>query len=422
MASLKKRKNSKYWWAQFYVPDADGRLIQIRKSTKQTSKKKAIVVAIELERTARGVIEAGSDKARLAKAVFAEAVAELEREAFNSLSARKHFAKLLAIATNEEMTIYSVESWSMEWLRRKFTKTGSASQKRYKGHIESFLSWLGPSRRTKPLESVTSQQVREWSEGLAAEGRSGKTVLGYAKDIGAVFRAAIGEALITYNPCSSVIADLDRSDGQSRKPFSLEEVGALVTHAPNDEWRGLILVAAFTGLRLGDAARLTWSFINLDKKLITLIPSKTKRKKREIKIPLQSDLYRFLKNFKAADRSENAPVFQTLSRMPVQSQSGLSATFVSLMKQANVSRGEPSRVIKEGETKGKGRITWERGFHSFRHTFTTWLRNAGVSEEDRMALTGHSTRESHSIYSHKDEAVLKRAIDQLPILHPKSSK
>jgi integrase len=63
---------------------------------------------------------------------------------------------------------------------------------------------------------------------------------------------------------------------------------------------------------------------------------------------------------------------------------------------------------------GKGRITYERGFHSFRHTFTAWLRKAGVSEEDRMALTGHSTRESHGIYSHEDEEALKNAIAKLP--------
>jgi integrase len=76
-------------------------------------------------------------------------------------------------------------------------------------------------------------------------------------------------------------------------------------------------------------------------------------------------------------------------------------------------------VLKEGQDKGKGRITWERGFHSLRHTFTSWLRNAGVSEEDRMALTGHSTRESHQIYSHADEKAGQAAIAKLPSLNSK---
>jgi integrase len=76
----------------------------------------------------------------------------------------------------------------------------------------------------------------------------------------------------------------------------------------------------------------------------------------------------------------------------------------------------------EGQEAGVGRITYERGFHSLRHTFTTWLRNAGVSEEDRMTLTGHSTRESHSIYSHADERAGRDAIAKLPSLNPATSK
>jgi hypothetical protein len=45
-----------------------------------------------------------------------------------------------------------------------------------------------------------------------------------------------------------------------------------------------------------------------------------------------------------------------------------------------------------------------------------------VSEEDRMALTGHSTRDSHAIYSHADEKAGRDAIDKLPSLNPKKSK
>ena len=96
------------------------------------------------------------------------------------------------------------------------------------------------------------------------------------------------------------------------------------------------------------------------------------------------------------------------------SRSGLSQTFNKIMAASGVSRGKPSRSIKEGENIGKGRINYERGFHSLRHTFTTWLRSAGVSEEDRMALTGHSTRESHQTYSHTDETSLHDAISKLP--------
>lgn len=75
----------------------------------------------------------------------------------------------------------------------------------------------------------------------------------------------------------------------------MAQVIALLAAAPTAEWRGLILIAAFTGLRMTDAARLRWDTVDLDQGLITLIPRKTKRKKREVRIPIQADLLLFLK-------------------------------------------------------------------------------------------------------------------------------
>lgn len=417
MASLRKRKGSNVWQAQYYVPDSEtGSLKQVRKSTGQTNKKLAMAAAIEMERSALGTIKSGTDASRLAKAVLAEAVSEIERETFTGLSARKHLAKLLSIATGEELKSYTLETWAAEWLRRKARDSSKATMARYKGHIDAFLDWLGGERRKKPLESVTPQHVREWRDSLQDAGRAGKTVLSYVKDLGAVYRAAIREGLVAFNPCSTAISDVETSDSIDRKPFSGQEVAALLKAAPTEEWRGLILVAAFTGLRLGDAARLSWASVDLEAKRITLVPSKTKKKKREVRIPIQSDLLTFFEAVTVDDDAPDAPVFPVLAKTPVNTTTGLSATFVKIMAAAGVDRGKPSRVLEEGQTAGKGRITYERGFHSLRHTFTTWLRTAGVSEEDRMALTGHSTRESHQIYSHADEGALRDAVAKLPRL------
>ena len=422
MASLRKQKKSLVWYAQFYVQDAEnGGLRQVRKSTGETNKAKAKARAVELERAGRGTIEAGSDKSRQAKAIIAEVLTEIEQEKFTVASARKHISRLVNIATDEELTSYTLETWFAEWLRRKSRDSSKATMARYKSHADAFLAWLGVDRRKKPLESVTPQHVREWRESLQDAGRAGKTVLSYVKDLGAIYRAAMREGIVSFNPCGTAIADTDTGDSQERKPFTLAEVRKLVKAAPSEEWRGMILVAAFTGLRLGDAARLSWEAVDLDAKKITLIPSKTKRKKREVHIPIHPDLLAYLLAAPVADDSPAASVFPKLAKTPVNGQAGLSDTFTGIMSAAGVDRGKPSRVLEEGQDKGKGRITWEKGFHSLRHTFTSWLRNAGVSEEDRMALTGHSTRESHQIYSHADEKAGQAAIAKLPSLNKSNS-
>jgi integrase len=418
MASIYKRPGTAKWQAQFYVKDpATGDLVKVRKSTRQTNRKKALALAIELERNAQGVIQAGTDRAQRAKSVFAEALASIDMETFTAPAARKYLAKLLNIATGEELASFTIQSWSEEWLRRKERGSVKSTMSRYKSHIEAFLKWIGDGRRSKPLESVTAQDARLWCESLQDQGLAGKTVVSYLKDMGSVYRAAIREGLITFNPFTA-LETIDTSDSMERQPFSLLEVARLLKHAPTEEWRGLTLVAAFTGLRLSDAVGLDWQTVNIESGTIKLTPSKTRKKKRVVFIPIQNDLLAYLRKSAKGKAKSAGPVFPKLAKIAVGAREGLSQTFNQILADAEVSRGKPSREVAEGQSIGRGRIIYERGFHSLRHTFTTWLRTAGVSEEDRMALTGHSTRESHQIYSHTDEDVLRAAIAKLPTLDP----
>jgi integrase len=416
MASIYKRTECNTWQAQFYVVDPQsGEAQKVRRSTGSRNKKRAQEIADELERGAQSVMKAGSEQAQRAKALLAEAVAEIERETFTAPTARRYLSKLLQLATGEDLQEFTVESWTAEWIRRKARTSSVATMKRYRHNTQCFTKWLGAGRAGKPLESITALDARRWRESLQDTGRTGKTVLSYTKDVSATFRAAIREGLISHNPFAGLEA-VDTSDSHERKPFTGEEVGDLLAAAPSEEWRGLILTAAFTGLRLGDAACLSWDAVDLQAKRISLIPAKTKKKKREVRIPIQPDLLAYLLAAPVAQDSPTAPVFPTLAKKKPNGRGGLSEQFVALMAAAGVDRGKPSRQIEEGAERGAGRVTWERGFHSLRHTFTSWLRNAGVSEEDRMALTGHSTRDSHAIYSHADEAALRKAISKLPTL------
>jgi integrase len=82
-----------------------------------------------------------------------------------------------------------------------------------------------------------------------------------------------------------------------------------------------------------------------------------------------------------------------------------------LMEQAHIERG----VIRERTTYG-GRSVSALSFHSLRHSFSSILANAGVSEERRMALTGHKSRDMHQHYSHHELEQLQKAVALLPSL------
>jgi integrase len=65
-----------------------------------------------------------------------------------------------------------------------------------------------------------------------------------------------------------------------------------------------------------------------------------------------------------------------------------------------------ARAKIEGEVARKGnrqrRTVRTLTFHSLRHSFSSTMANAGVAEEVRMKLAGHSTREVDAKYTHHE--------------------
>ena len=89
-------------------------------------------------------------------------------------------------------------------------------------------------------------------------------------------------------------------------------------------------------------------------------------------------------------------------------QHGLSEGFKRIARRAGVD-------LKETEGKGVRKFN-RRTFHSLRHSFNSVLANAGVSEELRMKLTGHTTRSSHATYTHLELEGLKQAVGSIPLM------
>lgn len=73
---------------------------------------------------------------------------------------------------------------------------------------------------------------------------------------------------------------------------------------------------------------------------------------------------------------------------------------------------------KADPEKGKGRSAKreqnEVSFHSLRHTATTLLKSAGVSDAVAMEFVGHDSKSVSRQYTHIDTATLKQAAAKLP--------
>jgi integrase len=69
--------------------------------------------------------------------------------------------------------------------------------------------------------------------------------------------------------------------------------------------------------------------------------------------------------------------------------------------------------------KAKGGRTAKRetndiSFHALRHTATSLLKNAGVSDSVVMDMIGHNSSAMSAIYTHIDSGAKRRAMDAMP--------
>src|SRR5262249_20399517 len=107
-----------------------------------------------------------------------------------------------------------------------------------------------------------------------------------------------------------------------------------------------------------------------------------------------------------APKSDDEFLFPTLAQ---RNASTLSNAFRKIMDETGIEHHEVRKRISEG-----GRSVSALSFHSLRHSFATTLANAGIPEELRMLLTGHTTREIHQHYTRHDLERLRDAVGVLP--------
>lgn len=419
MASVYKRNGSSVWQASFLVPSPDGGPPrQIRRSTGKRSEREAKAVASEFEREALKEAGLTDERCRKIQAILVRSGEDAAKMTLNAAKARRYLAEILTISTGEDMPAFTVRTWVEEWMARKLPNVAPATKVRYKNSLKIFIEWLG-SNADRPLENVTISNAHQFREFLEAGGRSVRTCQFYLADVGSVFRAGVREGLITHNPVSAVEARSGTPEVQ-RKPFTIEEVKALLSASSSQEWKGVILLGAFAGLRLGDASTLQWEAVNLPEGIITIIPAKTKRKGRVLTIPMHPEIRAFLAKHSSKDKDDNlGAVFPALANTSVSGRNGLSRMFKNIMGSAEVEQNvtDSRKAAAKANTGTKRRHTLpERSFHSLRHTFTSWLANADVAPELRMKLTGHTTADVHAGYTHHELATLSDAVTKLPKL------
>ena len=281
MASIFRRTRSPFWFCSYR--SGDGRWL--KKSTKQTDRRKAMEFCHKLE---------DAERAALARTL-------------TTAQARKLFNEVLERVGDEPLDNFTVEGWLWEWVATKRAARGQKTGERYEKPIKDFLAHLG-SRANLPLRAVTPKDVRSFRDAERALGKSPVTANMAHKTVAAALGAAVRMGYIATNPALAVDRLSTHEERAQKETFTPEEIAKLLQAAPSNDWRGVILLGAFAGMRLGDALRLKWGNVDLQCGAITFTPSKTARLGKKLALPIHPEIEAFLLKHPAGASDDGSAV------------------------------------------------------------------------------------------------------------------
>src|SRR5712692_5664895 len=235
-------------------------------------------------------------------------------------------------------------------------------------HIDR-LKVLLPYWNETAIGRITKAQARNYRRDRHAAKQVSETTVN--RDLEALRHIlfwAVDEGLPTINPLSRV--QMVRERRKPRLVVSLEEERKLLA-AAGPHLRLSIITARDTGMRRGEIRGERWEHVDFTRRLLYVTKSKTPGGEAR-EIPLTQRLFDLLEEQRQAE--------------------GLIFTF----------KGRPIHKIKTAWKAAIRRagIRYFR-FHDLRHTFNTRLMEAGVVQDVRMVLMGHSPgQEVNSLYTH----------------------
>ncbi len=328
--------------------------------------------------------------------------------------ARELVGEVLQRTSGEPLSYFTAEQWFRHWVEAKKSAKADKTGERYEQIVDEFVAALN-GRAKLNISALTPKDILDFRNRRVGKGLAPSTVNLDITILKGGFNAAKKQGYISANPCDSLdpVPDDVAKEQSEKATFAPEHIRMLIKAAVSvdstgkrvfkagEQWRGLILVGYYVGARLQDGANLRWESVDLPARLIKYTARKTRER---VVVPIHPELESYFLSLSAPDR-DKAFVFPKLAGRGT---SGLSRTFGRIMARAKIS----GRIARE--RRKHGRTVRTLTFHSLRHSFNSAMANAGVSQEVRQKLTGHTSAEMNKVYTHHEVEPLREAIGRIP--------
>jgi integrase len=143
----------------------------------------------------------------------------------------------------------TLQEWSTTWLA-EVTHLRASSLARAASAVRSQLV---PAFGDRPLDQITTAEVRRWVARLVGRGLAPATVTRCLRVLGSCLQVAADDGLIPANPARGIRPP--QSPRNEQRYLNAAEVARLAD-AIHSNYRGLIYLAAYGGLRIGELAGL----------------------------------------------------------------------------------------------------------------------------------------------------------------------
>jgi len=356
------------------------------RSTKKTGRREAEKVAREIEEAYDKMREGVATEKILLKAIRSAA-----------LDSGLGDIKVLSIKETFETYLES----------KKSTKRASSTISKYTSVIKSLLDFLGKEKASQSINTLRTSDIESWRNSRVKAGITGTTADNQLSIISFALGSCKRKGLIVDNPSEGI--DYTGEGAEKRHQFTSQELINLFKTA-NYEWKGMILLGLWYGMRIGDASNLKWDQVNLANGTISHNASKTGRRIKDVMIySMPQELYSYLRD--ASKKKNKTPyLFPSLAGKKSGSFGGLSNAFGRLMDQAKI-------VVPKGAKKvGKGRQFKKKGYHSLKYSQASRMAEAGIPENLAKAISMHSSSQVHQGYVQYTEKVQKALFSRLPSL------
>ena len=305
-------------------------------------------------------------------------------------------------------------------------------------YMEIYKIHIAPSLGKLQVSSINKLMVQRLLNNMSKNGLSPNTLAKTKAILYSIFKEAMENRMISYNPCENITIRRDKTE---RRVLSLPEQQLLLEVLQGSRYETLCILGLSTGLRIGELSGLRWEDINFEEKTLTVERTyiylhdvknhqmkdefhspKTKNSCRTIRL-LDSTL-ELLKQHKTAQEKEKAAagaawcpvkdgeslVFTTKTGSPVRGLN-VAETLDGYVRKIN------KREKRLAEQENREPVIFERITpHTLRHTFATRAFESGIPPKVVQQILGHSSLEmTMDLYTHVTEDVQSKEIQKLSV-------